>query len=384
MQVAGNFEDIRSYRDDEVKAVFKRLSEEPFFLKLIEFLYPDRDPGTFLEQLLSLDSIAAFQTQVIRPYIQNRIIEKTCDEVVIKGLKYLSRKKAYVYISNHRDIILDSALLNVLLSLHNFECTEIAIGDNLLIYPWITDLVKLNRSFLVKRSAPMREMVANSKVLSAYIRQKITQENRSVWIAQRQGRAKDGDDRTQEGLLKMLHFSQDTVSVAKSLKELKLVPLSISYEYDPCDHLKVRELLLRSENPEYKKTEKDDLESMEMGMKGYKGRVVFQLDKPMKKSLDKIDFIQHKNEKFQALARIIDQRIHRNYYIFPNNYIATDLLNQNNHFSSKYSDKDKNQFEEYLHKKIQMTGIDHLDPFLLKKAFLEMYAFPLSNYLAAI
>ena len=384
MQVPGDFEDIRSYRDDEVKPVFKRLSEEPFFLRLIEFLYPDRAPNAFLEQLLSLNSIADFQTQIIRPYIQDRIIEKTCSEVVIKGLKHLNRKKAYVYISNHRDIILDSALLNVLLSLHNFECTEIAIGDNLLIYPWITDLVKLNRSFIVKRSAPRREMVENSKILSAYIRHKITEENRSVWIAQRQGRAKDGDDRTQEGLLKMLHFSQASDSVAKSLKELKLVPLSISYEYDPCDHLKARELLLKNENPEYKKTGQDDLESMETGMKGFKGRVVFQIGKPLGKSLDKIDFIQHKNEKFQALARIIDQRIHRNYHIFPNNYIATDLLNDNIHFSSKYSDAEKEQFEEYLHKKIQMIGINHLDPSFLRKAFLEMYAFPLRNYLAAI
>ena len=250
----GDFDDIRSYEDEEVNQVFQYLTQEPSFLRLIRFLYPDTDPASFIKKLLSLDSISAFQTEIIRPYIKERIIDTTCSQVSITGLKKLGRDKAYLFVSNHRDIILDSAFLNTLLSFQQFECTEIAIGDNLLIHPWITALVKLNRSFIVKRNAPIRQMFEHSRTLSNYIRHKITQKNRSVWIAQRQGRAKDGDDRTQEALIKMFQLSHPSSALFESLKDLSIVPLSISYEYDPCDHLKAREFLLKKLNPDFKKS----------------------------------------------------------------------------------------------------------------------------------
>ena len=380
----GDFDDIRSYEDEEVNQVFQYLTQEPSFLRLIRFLYPDTDPASFIKKLLSLDSISAFQTEIIRPYIKERIIDTTCSQVSITGLKKLGRDKAYLFVSNHRDIILDSAFLNTLLSFQQFECTEIAIGDNLLIHPWITALVKLNRSFIVKRNAPIRQMFEHSRTLSNYIRHKITQKNRSVWIAQRQGRSKDGDDRTQEALIKMFQLSHPSSALFESLKDLSIVPLSISYEYDPCDHLKAREFLLKKLNPDFKKSKEDDLESMATGMKGYKGEVYFKVGKPLHEALKKVDFIGNRNEKIKALARLIDQKIHKNYKIYPNNYIATDLLNNNLVFANHYTLQQKKNFQDYLTKKIKMIDIHHLDPLFLKKSFLEMYAFPLKNHLAAI
>ena len=269
-----DFNEIRPYRDNEIHQVFEQLMKEDSFIELLKYLFPHIPINDFVNQLLSINSVKEFQIGVVYPYIKE-IIKNTTQGVTSEGLDKLDKDKSYIFISNHRDIVLDSAFLNILLHENGHDTTEIAIGDNLLIYPWITQLVKLNKSFVVRRNLPARQMLKSSILMSKYIRYNITERKQSVWIAQREGRSKDGDDRTQTSLLKMINMS-GIGDFAENFKEVQIVPLSISYEYDPCDYLKAHEFLLKKENPEYKKSQADDLKHMASGIKGRKGRVHFK------------------------------------------------------------------------------------------------------------
>lgn len=369
-----DFDSIRPYKDDEIHEVFERLKTEETFLELIKYLFPEFSTKQFINKLLNISSIREFQTEIISPYVKE-VLKKTTKGITVSGIEKLDPQKHYLYISNHRDIVLDSAILNVLLVERGYDTTEIAIGDNLLIYPWITDLVKLNKTFIVNRNLPVRQMMESSQRLSAYIRETLTKRNQSIWIAQREGRSKNGDDRTQASLLKMLNISGNG-NFAKNFSEINIVPLSISYEYDPCDYLKALEFLHKRDNPDYKKTQEDDLKHMGAGIKGRKGRVHFAFGTPITDELNALNDLP-KNDQIQGLAELIDQQIHSNYKLWPGNFIAHDLIHQSEQYSSKYSEEDKKTFLAYLEEHLSRVNGDR--DFLFN-SLLEMYANPVKNF----
>ncbi len=368
------FNSIRPYRDNEMHEVFEELMKEDSFRELLGFLFPEIPIQSFIDKLLHLETVSQFQIEVIYPYIK-QIIKNTTQGVTCEGLDKLDPNKSYVFISNHRDIVLDSAFLNILLHDNGHDTCEIAIGNNLLIYPWITKLVKLNKSFEVKRNLPVRQMLEASKLMSQYIRYDITQRNSSVWIAQREGRSKNGDDRTQTSLLKMLQLSGDG-DLVNDFRELRIVPLSISYEYDPCDYLKAHEFLIKRDNPAYKKSQADDLKHMGAGIKGRKGRVHFNAAAPLDAELELLNGLK-KNEQLDKLAEIIDDKIHNNYKLWPGNFIAADFVGNQKEYSSYYTKEDVDKFYGYIDEHISRLKAD---PDFIKRSLCDMYANPVRNF----
>lgn len=378
-----DFDDIRAYSDSEIPVVLQRLTEEKQFMKVLSTVYPLLPKEVIKQRLASFNSTYEFQKNFIYPFLQN--IEAN----LTKGIGFFAPDNfdtsgKYLYISNHRDIILDSALLCAKLIENGLDTVEIAIGDNLLVFPWIEELVRVNKSFIVKRGLSPRQILESSKKLSAYIHYTINVKKQSVWIAQREGRAKDSDDRTQESLIKMLNMS-GKASVAENLMALRICPVSISYEYDPCDYLKAKEFQLKRDNPDYKKQPQDDLLNMQTGVMGYKGRVDYRVAGNISAEIAELA-VQNpeKSAIVQAVAELIDKKIHAGYSIFPCNKIAYDLLYKTNRFEQEYSIMEKLDFERYLVKQTGKIYIENRDDDFVMKKMLEMYANPLSNYLKAI
>ncbi len=372
-----DFKSIQPYEDHEIQEVFERLKNEKSFLNLVQFLYPNVPIEQFIEKLLSYNTVKDFQTEVIYPYVK-QVLKTTSEGATLTGIENLDANESYLFVSNHRDIVLDSAILNILLVENNRDTTEIAIGDNLLILPWITDLVKLNRSFIVNRNLPARQMLESSARLSAYIRYTLTQKKNSIWIAQREGRSKDGDDRTQVSLLKMINLS-GTGAFGENFKPLKIVPVAISYELDPCDYLKAHEFQQKRDDTGYKKSQADDLKHMATGLTGRKGRVHFALGTPIDKELDQISLLGNKNDQLQALAESIDDQIHKNYKLWPGNFVACDMVYDNNNHKAFYTEDDKNKFLSYIDEHTKRVKGGDYD--FIFRTLLEMYANPVRNYL---
>jgi len=377
-----DFEEIRPYRDNEINGVLMELTKEPKLLALLPRLFPTIPSNKLIENLQKIDNIFDFQKQIIGTFLKE-LADKTTNGVEIKGDENVTKSKAYLFISNHRDIILDSAYLNYKLLSIDMALTEIAIGDNLLITPWIKALVRLNRSFIVQRDVPVRQMLDISKRLSAYIRHTIVERNQSIWIAQREGRAKDSNDRTQEALLKMFNMSGHH-SIIENLKKLSLCPLTISYEYDPCDYLKAKEFQQKRDNGDYKKGQQDDLLNMTIGIQGFKGHIVYYMNGNIDQELDAIaNQTSSKIEQIALIAKLIDKRIHSHYEIYPGNKVAYDLLLNTNAFASEYNEKEKSTFEAYLQKQLDKIDLPNKDESFLLTKILEMYANPLINKLKA-
>ncbi len=368
------YDDIRPYCDSEVPEVIERLIKNDDFLKFALQLFPDLSREKVEGSLSQVKTVDDFQSMFIVP-LANNIVKNTTKGISIEGLDKLDKNESYLFISDHRDIILDSALLNILLYRNDFSTTEIAIGSNLLIKPWISDLVKLNKSFVVKRNSSVRDMLVNSNHLSSYIEHAICTKKSSVWIAQREGRTKDGDDRTQQSLLKMLQMSGNK-TFSEHFKGLRIVPVAISYEYEPCDALKSRELFLKETDDNYKKTPKDDLLSMLRGLTNEKGRVHFRVGKPIYEMLDVIEKMDDSRDKFKALADLIDYKIHKNFKLWPDNYIAFDILNNTDKYRNKYTDEEKELFLKHMDKKL---GTVEGDLERLKEIFFDIYANPVKN-----
>ena len=292
----------------------------------------------------------------------------------------------FTFVSNHRDIVLDSAFLDVKLFEAGYPTTvEIGIGDNLLIYPWIKRLVRMNKAFTVRRGLSLRETLAASQLMSRYIHYAVTQKKENIWIAQREGRAKDSNDRTQDAVLKMLAMGADVAgaSTADSLRELNIVPLTISYEYDPCDYLKAQEFQQKRDNPAFKKSKQDDLDNMKTGIFGYKGRVVYRASEPINTWIDVLKDLPAK-EFFTVVAQRMDHAIHRGYELFPCNYIAADLLSGERRNADHYTQADEQRFEAYLQGQLAKIKLPEKDDAFLRERMLTMYANPLKNYLAAL
>ncbi len=375
-----SFDDIRPLKDSEVKAAIESLLVDEMFKKAVEPIIAPIPWEDFSKQLRSYKTILDFQENVIFTLI-TKFIKGNIDKLWLANSGDIDLHKNNTYISNHRDIVLDAALFNVLLFGEGFQTTEVAIGDNLLIYPWITTLVRLNKSFIVKRGVSIRQIIETSKHLSHYIHKTVRDDKQSIWIAQREGRAKDSNDRTQTSLLKMLALvnSKDTMG---SIQALNMVPLSISYEYDPCDFLKAKEFQLKRDFPDYKKSNEDDLINMLTGIMGYKGRVCFNLGKPLNEKINSISGITNKAAILQGIATLIDIEIFKNYEFFPPNYIAHDLLTNSDNYADKYTMEEKNSFIAYLHKQVEKVNIENKDITFLMNKITEMYANTLINHLS--
>ena len=380
MFTPAEFDAIRAYEDRDLGATIKSLFADEAFRGVLQSLFPNQSLPLLEKQLSSYTSILEFQKNFIHGLV-TQLIQKTGNGLTLDISALTNKGLPYTYISNHRDIILDSALLDILLIDAEFPQTvEIAIGDNLLVYPWIKHLVRLNKAFIVQRSLSLREMLAASKLMSRYMHFVITQKKNPIWIAQREGRAKDGNDRTQEAVLKMIAMGGEGTA-AERLMAMHIVPLSISYEFDPCDFLKAKEFQMKRDNPAYKKTRADDLVNMQTGLFGYKGRVHYACAPCIDDWIATQEGLSNA-EFFAATARRLDEEIYRNYRLYPNNFVALDLLNNGKDYISHYSEEDKAQFEQYLQQQIDKIDLPNKDEAFLRERLLEMYANPAKNQLA--
>ena len=374
------FDDIRPLKDAEVKEAIESLLNDELFKKAVTPVIAPMLWDDFSKQLRNYNTIDDFQENVIYTLI-HKFIDGNVDKLWLTNHADVDLTASHVYISNHRDIVLDAALFNILLFEKKFQTTEVAIGDNLLIFPWITTMVRLNKSFIVKRGVSIRQVIETSKHLSHYIHKTVKDDNQSVWIAQREGRAKDSNDRTQTSLLKMLALV-DSKDIPGSIKALDMVPLSISYEYDPCDFLKAKEFQQKRDLADFKKTNEDDLINMLTGIAGYKGRVCFNLCKPLNDKIDSISTTTNKSVILQEIANLIDEEIFKNYEFFPHNYVAHDLLTDSDKFADKYTTEEKDAFIAYIDKQVAKIDLDNKDIPFLKQKITEMYANTLINHLS--
>lgn len=366
------FDSIRPYCGDEIEAAKNRLCRSQEFLSLFSRL-TQMNQDSIVTALQGIRNRSEFQERFFGPAIQS-LIQTTTDGVSTTGMELVQKDTAYIFMSNHRDIILDSAILNVLLRQHGNKYTRAAIGSNLLINDWITDLVKLNSCFVIERNITVREMLTSSALRSKYIRAVIEENENSVWIAEREGRTKNGDDKAQPSLLKMLKMSGST-NFAENFKALNLMPVSISYEWEPCDALKTQELYIRTLG-KYVKTPEEDMNSMITGISDYKGRVHFHIDRLTPEELDSLNDLPSNGDRFEKLAVIIDAKIHRNFKLWPNNYIAYDLLHSVNQFTQFYTPEEKENFIRMMTQKIDKLEGDRS---MLNSIFLEIYANPVKN-----
>ena len=394
------FDDIRPYEAGEMKQAFEDLLSDRQFQVILKGFVPWL-PKSVRNGLLRLafkgvKTPLDFQMRFMKPVVKYIIRKHTdgCsfDDTSLEGngesggqvldSRLCRRNQAtcppdssdsrYTFVSNHRDIVLDSAFLDVMLIESGYPTTvEIGIGDNLLIYPWIKRLVRMNKAFTVRRGLSLRETLAASQTMSRYIHFAVTQKKENIWIAQREGRAKDSSDHTQDAVLKMLAMGGD-------LKELNIVPLTISYEYDPCDYLKAQEFQQKRDNPAFKKSRQDDLDNMKTGIFGYKGRVVYRPAAPINTWIDELTDLP-KTEFYKVLAERMDREIHRGYELFPCNYIALDELNGDKANAARYTDADKDRFEKYLAGQIAKIQLPNKDEAFLRERILTMYANPVRN-----
>lgn len=367
------FDSIRPYYDSEVNEALKSVVAHPMMKALMHFTFPDLPEEEWQKQLVKTHSIRDFQCNFIY-HAARKVIEKSSDGLTTSGFEKLEKNTPYLFISNHRDIILDTSLLNVALFEHGLTMTASAIGDNLVQKDFLLKLSKLNRNFLVQRGLTPRELLQSSKLLSEYIHQMLLRENRSVWIAQREGRTKDGNDQTQQGVLKMIAMASEDLSPADYFKQLKVVPVSISYEYDPTDMLKMPQLLAQSRNELYIKEKNEDFITLMSGIMGQKKRIHIHIGDLLDRELSDISHeFEAGNKQLQAMAQIIDEAIIRGYKLWPTNFIAYDLWKGTNQFQEEYKEQEKQIFERRLEMRIDKSDV------FQRESFLAMYANPVIN-----
>lgn len=369
-----DFEDIRPYRDQEINPALRRIVAEPYFRNILEFLFPSQDHEHIRNELKSTFTSRDFQLKFMHPLV-NSIIKRTSDGLISGGFDHLTPGTPYLFVSNHRDIVLDSAILQVLLFDHGHETSEITFGSNLMINQFVIDLGKVNRMFRVERGGNKAELLINSRKLAEYIRYTITGKRTSIWIAQRPGRTKNGNDKTETGLLKMFNMSGGNDFKA-AFRELNIVPLVISYEFEPCCAFKIRETYVTKQTGSYQKKSDEDIVSIVTGIMQPKGRIAMTVGRPLNTFLDTIDDNDNMNTKLNKMAALIDAEVYRNYRLWPGNYIAFDMLKKTADHSGFYTESDKEKFLNYMENEIR--GIEG-DREIIKRLFLDIYANPLIN-----
>ncbi len=369
------FDTIRPYYDSEVNDALCASLNHPMMKAMMQFTFPDVEDEVWKDQLKRTHSIRDFQINFVYKSIK-KVLETTSEGLTTSGFEKLKPNTSYLFISNHRDIILDTSLLNVSLYDHGLVMTASAIGDNLVQKEFVLKLSKLNRNFLVQRGLSPRELLQSSKLMSEYMYHLLSKENRSVWIAQREGRTKDGNDATHQGVLKMVAMASDEKNCIDYFKKIKIVPVSISYEYDPTDALKMPQLLAQAKDEVYIKEKNEDFITLLSGIIGQKKRIHIHVGDVLDKELDNITLQNdNTNKQIQAVAQLIDDSILQSYKLWPTNYIAYDILNNTKKFTELYSEKEKQLFERRLELKINSVNDT------LRDGFLAMYANPVVNKL---
>jgi len=367
------FDHIRPFYDSEVNEALCSVVQHPMMKALMSFTFPEVEDEVWMNQLKKTHSKRDFQINFIYPAIQ-QVLQKSSDGLSTSGFEKLDKHTPYLFISNHRDIILDTSLINVSLYDHGLIMTASAIGDNLVQKAFLHTLSRLNRNFLVQRSLTPRGLLQSSKEMSEYIYQLLSRENRSVWIAQREGRTKDGNDTTQQGVLKMLAMASDEKNLMDFFKKIKIVPVSISYEYDPTDMLKMPRLMAEANDEVYIKEKNEDFTTLISGIMGQKKRIHISVGNVLEEELDAITAQnENQNKQIQALAQVIDDSIITTYKLWPTNYIAYDMLNDTNRFADHYTEKEKNLFERRLEMRIDIENK------IVRDGLLAMYANPVVN-----
>ena len=371
MMIPAKFDAIRPFEPEELPVAYDRLEQDAQFRTVISYLYPQVPLEAIMQNMRKCHTCFEFQKMFCYPFLKQLMAKASTGFDLNASAINVSRR--YTFVSNHRDIVLDSALLDVLLIDAGAGTTcEIAIGDNLLAAQWIKDVVRINKSFIVERSLSIREILASSKRLSEYMHYVVGVKHDNVWIAQREGRAKDSDDRTQPSILKMMAMGGEG-TVIERLKALHIVPLSISYEYDPCDYLKAREFQLKRDVPGWKKTKADDVESMRTGIMGWKGEVHYHCAPCIDDWLDTLPADMPKGELFDTIAAHIDEEIHRHYRIYASNRVAAD---------AECTEEERAAFNRYIEEQLgKVSGVERDLPFL-RERLMTMYANPLRNQMA--
>ncbi len=365
-----NFEATRPFNDSEVPQAIRSVAQDSFLPMVVNYLDPTINIEEFKQKLLSIQTVREFQEQVMHKAIRS-VIQKTSDGVTFKGFEKLDNKKRHIFIANHRDIVLDAAILDVILTENNLDTCQITFGSNLMKGDLVINVGKLNKMFRIVRGGNIRDFYKNSLEVSAYMRHVIKDENESVWIAQRNGRTKDGKDKTELGVLKMFALSSDKPFV-DNLDELSITPISISYEYEPCDFLKAAELYI-SNFQKYIKGENEDLNSILTGIKQKKGHIYIEVTDPITREELELCDKRDKNEKYEALGEIIDQRIKSGHATYKTNYIAHDLLHDVETYADHYTQQEKSDFIQYMKNGLSALGMIS-DKSELEKIFLGIYA----------
>ena len=371
------FDAIRPFEPEELPEVFERLLGNAQFAQVVAYVFKDVPFDMLAQKMRACKTNLEFQVAFCYPFIKGLLQKASlgCD----MNVDAIDMEKRYTFVSNHRDIVLDSALLDVLLVDAGCKTTcEIAIGDNLLSLPWVKDLVRINKSFIVERSVSLRQMLLSSKRLSDYMHLVIAQKHDNVWIAQREGRAKDSNDRTQESIIKMMAMGGEG-SLVERLKGLHIVPLAISYEYDPCDFLKAQEFQLKRDIADWKKEPMDDVVSMQTGIMGYKGHIHYDAAPCIDSWLDTLDPDMPKADFFKAVATHIDEEVFRRYRLYPSNYVALDELEGTTAHADRYTAEQKAQFDGYIAQQMAKILLPDKDEAFLRERLLTMYANPARN-----
>ena len=381
MKIPQEFDTIRPWEPEDLPEVFDRLLSNEQFKQVLAYLYPQVPFEMIAQKLKACKTNMEFQLAFAYDFVHG-LLKKAATGCEM-DCSAIDNTRNYTFISNHRDIVLDSAILDVLLVDNHFKTTcEIAIGDNLLSLPWVKDLVRVNKAFIVERALSMRQMLMSSKRLSDYMHFAIKEKHENIWIAQREGRAKDSDDRTQKSILQMMSMGGEG-SIIDRLRQLHLVPLAISYEYDPCDYLKAKEYQQKRDNADWKKGPTDDLVSMQTGIFGYKGHVHYHAAACVDEFLDTLDPEMPKQYIYNKVVAYIDHEIHSHYQTYPGNYVALDMLEGTSTYADKYTAEQKAQFEKYIAGQLAKIDLPNKDEAYLRERLLTMYANPLRNYLAA-
>jgi len=368
------FESIRPYTDEETVEALGRISSSPILPVISKFFFPNEPLGTLRRMLKSVGSIDEFQ-QVVMSELVVAALKRSSSGFTYEGLDNLRKEETFLAISNHRDIILDPALIQWTLFHNNMKMTEICVGSNLLEgSKLVSDLLRSNRMIKVIRGISARELYLSSQLLSKYIRRAVAEGRSSVWIAQREGRTKNGCDTTEQGLLKMFDMSGEG-SFSENFKELKITPMSISYEYEPCDFRKARELLIKKTTGSYTKRRNEDTHSIIAGIRQWKGGIHLAIDKPLTEDEIQMASVCDKNDRYQSIRRTLDKRICLGYKLWKTNYIAYDLMKGGSKYAGLYSPSEMDEFKDYTEKRLSRVE-NRLERGELRKIFWEIYGNP--------
>ena len=366
------FESISPYTDAEAAEALSKLAEYPLLSQVSQQFFPEESPEFLKNLLKSIKTIDEFQVLVMQKFVR-WVLEHTAKNFSYDGISNINPEKKFLALSNHRDIILDPAITQLVLYANGIPMTEIAVGDNLITNKTIEYLIRSNRMIKVVRGISARELYLSSQLLSKYIRLNITEQRSSIWLAQRQGRTKNGYDITEQGLLKMLDMS-GTSDFQKNFEELNIIPMSISYEYEPCDILKARELVI-SRKTKYVKAEGEDLNSIMVGIMSQKGNIHLNIGSPLTSEEIAAAAQCDKNDRYQLIRHAVDLRVIEGYQLWKNNYVAYDILNHSFKYSDMYNISDVEAFVVYMEHQLDKVEkeINRED---LRRIFLEIYANP--------